>query len=106
METAGGPTQGLSPRVGVGPLDFQTERRSMPRRKLNYYDRLLRKKTAVAGPSRPTGTSITFSTEELTALSDYVTAGLVMLRVASPNRAVSKIKAAMSRLKLAVPRGL
>ena len=74
-------------------------------RPLSYYNRLLRKARAGASRSNST-TTVTFSADELTSIADYVAAGLVMLRVARPYRGVSKLKAAMSRLKISAPRGL
>ena len=50
-------------------------------------------------------TAVTYSAEELAVLADYIAAGIVLLRVSTPHRAVSKFKAAMTRLKVAPPRG-
>ena len=51
-------------------------------------------------------TVVTFRADDLSALADYIAAGLVMLRITTPHQAVSKFKAAMSRLKVPAPRGL
>ncbi len=55
---------------------------------------------------RKVTTSVSFTGEELSALGDYIAAGMVMLRVSAPHKAVAKLKAAMSRLKVPTPRGL
>jgi len=56
--------------------------------------------------TRKLTTTVTFTASDLVALSDYIAAGLVVLRVRTADRAVSKLKAAMSRLGIAVQRGL
>ena len=59
-----------------------------------------------SGKDRRLMTAVTFSAEELAVLGEYIAAGRVLLRVSTPHRAVSKFKAAMSRVKVAAPRGL
>lgn len=56
--------------------------------------------------SRKLTTAVTFTASDLAALADYIAAGMVMLRISTPHRSVSKLKAAMSRLKVPSPRGL
>ena len=73
-------------------------------KKIGGLERPLKYAKRVASQNQRLTTSVTFSGEELAALAEYVAAGLVLLRVASPHRAVSKFKAAMSRLKIPVPR--
>ncbi len=51
-------------------------------------------------------TSVTLTADDLSALADYIAAGMVMLRVSRPHRAVSKFKAAMTRVMLPTTRGL
>jgi hypothetical protein len=63
-------------------------------------------KSSVSSKSRKLTTAVTFTANDLSALSDYIAAGLVMLRISTPHQAVSKFKAAMSRLKVPAPRGL
>ena len=58
------------------------------------------------GKDRRLTTTVTYSGEELAVLAGYIAAGIVLLRVSTPHPAVSKFKAAMSRLKVAIPRGL
>ena len=59
---------------------------------------------------RPTATkytSITLSTADLAALGDLIAAGQTLLRVSGPSApVVSRLKAAMTRLKLPIPRGM
>jgi hypothetical protein len=59
-----------------------------------------------AGKDRRLMTAVSFSGEELAALGEYIAAGIVLLRVTTPHRALGKFKAAMSRVKLVAPRGL
>jgi hypothetical protein len=76
-------------------------------RPLRYYNKFIsgyQERGTARG--RKLHTAVTFTAEELVALAEYIAAGLVLLRVSKPHRAVSKFKAAMSRLKLPVPRGL
>lgn len=58
--------------------------------------------------SRPLNylTAVTFSADELAALAEYAVAGLLVLRVSKPNRAVTRLKAAMSRVNVPASRGL
>jgi hypothetical protein len=58
------------------------------------------------GKTRKLTTAITFTAAYLAAIADYLAAGMVMLRISTPHRVVSKLKAAMSRLHVPVPRGL
>ena len=51
-------------------------------------------------------TAVTYSGDELAVLAEYVAAGLVILRVTTPHPAVSKLKAALSRLGIKPPHGL
>jgi len=60
----------------------------------------------VQGKNRKLTTAVTFTASELSALGDYMAAGMVMLRITTPHKAVGKFKAAMSRLKVPAPRGL
>lgn len=53
---------------------------------------------------RPRATSVTFSAEDLTALAGLLAAGQVMLQRSAP--VVSRLKAAMTRLGVTVPKGL
>ena len=64
--------------------------------------------TAVSGPAGTTKkmTSVSFGVAELVALADYAAAGIVLLRVSRPHPVVTKLKAAMSRLKITIPKGL
>lgn len=57
----------------------------------------------IAG-NKKLGTSITFTGEDLTALSRYVEAGVVLLQTSHP--VIAKIKAALTRLGLSKPKGL
>jgi hypothetical protein len=63
-------------------------------------------KKQAQSPNRRLTTVVTFRADDLSALADYIAAGLVMLRITTPHQAVSKFKAAMSRLKVPAPRGL
>lgn len=49
-------------------------------------------------------TTITFTGDDLTALSRYVGAGVVLLQTSHP--VIPRIKAALTRLGLPVPKGL
>lgn len=51
-------------------------------------------------------TTVTFSAADLSILGECVAAGMLMLRMARSPKAVSKLKAAMSRLGVSVARGL
>lgn len=75
-------------------------------RGLVHYDRIAGLTKAVIGKRRRLTTSITLSADDLSALGDYIAAGMVMLRISKPHRAVSKLKAAMSRVSLPIARGL
>ena len=75
-------------------------------KKVKILERLRRSADKTPDRDRRPMTSVTFSADELSALGEYIAAGLVLMRVSTPHRAVSKFKAAMSRLKVAVPRGL
>ena len=63
-------------------------------------------KTTISGrlatPTRRT-TTVTFSSEDLTVLGRLIGAGQVMLQI-SAHRALAKLKAAMTRLGVPVPR--
>lgn len=48
-------------------------------------------------------TAITFTADDLTALSRYVSAGVVLLQTKHP--VITKIKAALTRLGLQTPKG-
>lgn len=61
---------------------------------------------SAAGKIRKLTTMVTFTADDLSALADYMAAGMVMLRITTPHKAVGKFKAAMSRLKVPAPRGL
>ncbi len=74
-------------------------------RKIKFEERS-RSDRKTPGKDRRLTTAVTFSAEELAALGEYIAAGLVLLRVTTPHRAVGKFKAAMSRVQVAVPRGL
>jgi hypothetical protein len=63
-------------------------------------------KKQIQSLNRRLTTVVTFRADDLSALADYIAAGLVMLRITTPHQAVSKFKAAMSRLKVPAPRGL
>lgn len=60
----------------------------------------------VRSPIRKLATTVTFTADELAGIGDYIAAGMVMLRITTPHKAVGKLKAAMSRLKVPAPRGL
>lgn len=78
------PVQSLGKRVASGKAPYRT----------------------VLGKARKLTTAVTFTASELSALGDYMAAGMVMLRITTPHKAVGKFKAAMSRLKVPAPRGL
>ena len=59
-----------------------------------------------AGKDRRLTTAVTYNGEELAVLAEYIAAGIVLLRISKPHPAAGKFKAAMSRLKVAIPRGL
>jgi hypothetical protein len=59
-----------------------------------------------AAKSRKLTTTITFSANDLAALADYLAAGMLLLRITTPHRVIAKLKAAMSRLTVPIPRGL
>jgi hypothetical protein len=63
-------------------------------------------KRSVSSKTRKLSTTVTFTGNDLSALADYIAAGLVMLRIAVPHKAIGKLKAAMTRLKVPVTRGL
>ena len=50
------------------------------------------------------GTTLTFSADELTALSRYIAAGVVLLQTNHP--VIGRIKGALTRLGLQNPKGL
>ena len=52
------------------------------------------------------GTAITFTGEELSSLAELVAAGQVMLRMRQSPRVVQLLKAAMTRLRVPLPKGL
>ncbi len=54
--------------------------------------------------SKKIKTAVTFTAEDLTALARYIGAGVVLLQTDHP--VIPKIKAALSRLGLATPKGL
>jgi hypothetical protein len=56
--------------------------------------------------SRKLTTQVTFTANELAALADYSAAGMLLLRISTPHRVIAKLKAALSRLNVPVPRGL
>jgi hypothetical protein len=60
----------------------------------------------VSTKSRKLTTTVTLSANDLAALAEYSAAGMLLLRISTPHRVVGKLKAAMSRLKVPVPRGL
>jgi hypothetical protein len=61
---------------------------------------------AKAPKSRKLTTTITVSANDLATLADYLAAGMLLLRITTPHRVVGKLQAAMSRLKVPIPRGL
>jgi hypothetical protein len=63
-------------------------------------------KLPVSGKTRKLTTTMTLSANDLAALADYIAARMLLLRITTPHRVVGKLKAAMSRLKVPVPRGL
>ena len=67
---------------------------------------LARGRKKAAGEDRRLTTTVTYSGEELAALADYIAAGIILLRITKPHPAVGKFKAAMTRLKVAIPGGL
>jgi hypothetical protein len=76
-------------------------------RPVRYYDKFIsgyQERGTARG--RKLHTAVTFTAEELAALAEYIAAGLVLLRVSKPHAAVSKFKAALSRVKVPAPRGL
>jgi hypothetical protein len=58
---------------------------------------------AKAAKDKPT-TTISFSAEDLRGLGQLVAAGQVMLQTSCP--AVARLKAAMTRLQVPIPKGL
>lgn len=56
------------------------------------------------GNHRKKGTSITFTADEINALAKYVAAGTLLLQTSHP--VISRIKAAITRLGLPIPKGL
>jgi hypothetical protein len=77
-------------------MALQTKRKTTKRQALQ----------PVAAKSRKLTTTITFSANDLAALADYLAAGMLLLRITTPHRVIGKLKAAMSRLRVPVPRGL
>lgn len=79
-------------------------------RGLEHYDALIpargAAKRSVPTKIRKLTTTVTFSSDDLAGLADYIAAGMIMLRITAPHKAVGKFKAAMSRLKIPAPRGL
>jgi hypothetical protein len=63
-------------------------------------------KQPAGSKSRKLTTTITLSASDLSAIADYSAAGMLLLRITTPHRVIGKLKAAMSRLKVPVPRGL
>lgn len=57
-----------------------------------------------ANNHRKKGTSITFTADEINALAKYVAAGTLLLQTSHP--VISRIKAALTRLGLPIPKGL
>ncbi len=55
-------------------------------------------------PKQKRGTTMTFTAEELTALTQYVSAGMVLLRHSHP--VVGRLKQGLTRLGLPHPPGL
>ena len=53
---------------------------------------------------RKRGNSITFTADEINVLAKYVAAGTLLLQTSHP--VISRIKAALTRLGLPVPKGL
>jgi hypothetical protein len=62
------------------------------------------RKRPVREETRRRTTTLTFRAQDLSALARFVSAGMVMLQTGHP--VVSRLKAAMTRLGLPVPRGL
>lgn len=54
--------------------------------------------------NRKLATTITFTGDDLTALARYVSAGVVLLQTTHP--VIPRIKAALTRLGLPVPKGI
>lgn len=55
-------------------------------------------------PKQKKGTTLTFSAEELANLARYISAGTMLLQTDHP--VVSRIKGALTRLGLSIPKGL
>jgi hypothetical protein len=63
-------------------------------------------KRSVSMKSQKLTTTITLNGNDLAALADYLAAGMLLLRITTPHRVIGKLKAAMSRLRVPIPRGL
>ncbi len=61
------------------------------------------KNTTQGNKSKKLKTSISFTTDELSALARYISAGTVFLQTSHP--VTAKIKAALTRLGLPKPKG-
>jgi hypothetical protein len=68
------------------------------------FRRTKNKEEKVVTPARKGHTAITLNAEDLASLGRLVGAGQVLLQTSSP--VVAKVKAAMTRVGVSVPRGL
>ena len=69
--------------------------------------RMLRTKARHQASAGAIRTSVTFSAKDLTALAELLVAGQALLRPTGPaSPVVGRLKAAMTRLRAPIPRGL